>query len=796
MRILFILFFFCTNFLHAQDHFLKLFSNPAGIISQSMVAAVPNGGTIHLSHINTNRILIRRINKCGNQIWAKQIEHTDGFTYLVDIRKDTNDNFIFAGYIGEASTGGRPFIMSIDLDGSVNYMKSINAPTNVQTITYSFLRNKDGDFYLYFNYDTGSANPGQISVAKIDLDGKLIWFKSFTNMANWGRAMATDDGGLLFRAGSAFAKMNSDGTIAWSKRYQNLGYVDYPVQVEGGYILFKYPSGASNRTNNLIKLDNFGEIVWVTNDFQNFLPTRGILRENGNALFVGASLGVALVELDTSTGTIVRFKQINPLATFASRGSDLYEDEEQNILISGTDHANRNVTSMYVRVDSALNISNCNSTNLQLSNVKTPTVIARPNSVTTRNQSNQLLTIIDEIYIDSNITTVNVTTICSFQEDRGDLELGKDTILCPEEILAIGNSNSTFDDYLWSTGAKTKQIVISSAGSYSIRAIAACDTLRDTIKIDYYPNVDLFIGEDSSICLGDSLVLKSTFLLSNYLWSTGESTPEITVKNAGIYWLETTTVCGNVRDSIVITVLPLSGRLDLGKDTSICLGAEINLGDSLSDFDHFSWSTGENTQFITVKDSGLYIVEATTVCDTLKDSIRVLLNPELNVSFGMDKRVAKTFEDIQLIRNERNGVAVEWSFGDGGKAMGDTAVYQYQVAGNYIIQLIVTSAEGCQFISEQQIVIQPSDYSIPNVFSPNNDGINDEFKPLGKDIKSYRLRIYDRWGKEVFSKRETAWDGRSKDGRRMKEGVYFYVITLKWNHGGSINLEGNITLLK
>jgi len=795
MRILFILCFFIGITATAQDYFVKTVSE-SFFSGESIIAATPDGGVIHTNGFyNINAVnkglLVRRLSKCGDELWLKKITHPTDRMDIIGIQVDTNGNYIISGNLGFFNSGARPYLLSIGLDGNVNYFKSIDMPSKVESKVYSFAENDD--FYLYFNYDTTGTNKNLLSVIKLDVDGKLISFKSFDGLNGEGKAIATKDKGLLFQAGKNIIKTNPDGTVSWSKRYDNMGSMHYPIQVEGGYIFFTNSIGFNY---NIVKIDNQGEFVWMTNFVNSFRPGGGVLRKNGNVLYSGSGFSInntrTLIEIDTSSGSIIRFKGIESPTGLIRSGRDLIEGERGDILI--------NMLGLgiigFIRVDSTLDLINCSTTNLQLSNTKPPSIVVTSDITTSINQSNQLLTITDETYFDTVLTITRPTVECSFQRDRGILELEKDTILCPEEILAIGNTSSTFDDYLWSTGAKTKQIVISSAGTYSIRVIAACDTLRDTINIDYYPNVDLFIGEDSSICLGDSLVLKSKFSLSNYLWSTGENTAEITVKDAGTYWLETTTVCGKVRDSIVITVLPLSGKLDLGKDTSICLGAEINLGDSLSDFDHFSWSTGENTQFITVKDSGLYIVEATTLCDTLKDSIRVLLNPELNVSFSMDKEVVKTFEDIQLIRNERNGVAVEWDFGDGAKVIGDTAVYQYPLAGDYTIQLIITSAEGCQFIAEQQITIQPSDYSIPNVFSPNNDGINDEFKPLGKDIKSYRLRIYDRWGKEIFSKRNITWDGRNKDGRKMNAGVYFYVITLYWNHGGNVELDGNFSLLR
>lgn len=66
----------------------------------------------------------------------------------------------------------------------------------------------------------------------------------------------------------------------------------------------------------------------------------------------------------------------------------------------------------------------------------------------------------------------------------------------------------------------------------------------------------------------------------------------------------------------------------------------------------------------------------------------------------------------------------------------------------------------------------------PNAFTPNDDGINDVFKPIftgGCEVNRYNFRIFDRWGRMVFETNEidAAWDG-SYDGQPMKEGAYFW----------------------
>lgn len=88
---------------------------------------------------------------------------------------------------------------------------------------------------------------------------------------------------------------------------------------------------------------------------------------------------------------------------------------------------------------------------------------------------------------------------------------------------------------------------------------------------------------------------------------------------------------------------------------------------------------------------------------------------------------------------------------------------------------------------------------VPNVFSPNDDGINDIFVPAfpAVDFQAYQFQVFDRWGNQVF---ETAsphagWDGRLS-GRDCAEGVYAYVITLKTAFCESVQLKGSVTIVR
>lgn len=116
--------------------------------------------------------------------------------------------------------------------------------------------------------------------------------------------------------------------------------------------------------------------------------------------------------------------------------------------------------------------------------------------------------------------------------------------------------------------------------------------------------------------------------------------------------------------------------------------------------------------------------------------------------------------------------------------------------------VLVTDSLGCK--SKDSILIEVinngnlSRFQLPNAFTPNNDGLNDCFgtELWGSDIRISYFKIYNRWGQLVFdyTGNNKCWDGRFK-GQLQPSGVYVYkLLALTWC--GSINLRGNITLLR
>ena len=211
--------------------------------------------------------------------------------------------------------------------------------------------------------------------------------------------------------------------------------------------------------------------------------------------------------------------------------------------------------------------------------------------------------------------SVEVTNTCGSYIDDVNLQviqltvyLGSDITICPGGSTILDAQNPGCY-YQWSTGQNTQTIEVIGAGTYSVAVTNQCQTKFDTVTVNIF-DPELNLGNDTSICSGNSLLLDAGHPGSTYQWSDGSVTQTIEAQTAGTYTVTVTHSCGTLADSIQLSINPLP-VLDIGPDT-----VEIEPGESItidagSGFVSYHWSTGSNVQTITVNNQGWYYVTVT-----------------------------------------------------------------------------------------------------------------------------------------------------------------------------------------
>ncbi|MEA4975925.1 MAG: gliding motility-associated C-terminal domain-containing protein [Paludibacter sp.] len=127
---------------------------------------------------------------------------------------------------------------------------------------------------------------------------------------------------------------------------------------------------------------------------------------------------------------------------------------------------------------------------------------------------------------------------------------------------------------------------------------------------------------------------------------------------------------------------------------------------------------------------------------------------------------------------------------------GEIHRYIFNEAGTFTVKLVTENAY-CSHTDSVVIKVSESALYAPNVFTPNGDGFNDEFRVAYKSIIEFDCWIFNRWGTKInhWSDPQKGWDGTYK-GKAVPEGAYFYVIKAKGSDGIEYNLKGDINLLR
>lgn len=782
----------------AQDLFVKQTSNISRTsIKNPQIIGLSDGKSVIVvsteNDLKTKSLLIVQYDACGEIIWSKEFTHQNDILFA-DLAIDQQSNILITGYLSAISVK-TPFLISLNANGNINFFKKFSNTSNYSCYTYSIDVSPNNDYYIYINYNTNTAGPvSRPNIIKLNSNGSIVWAKSYDFFSwHYGFMLATSDGGTLFSMSTTFVKIDSSGNIQWMNSYNGRINPAKGIETNLGYVFYNRDNAGADPINYLM-LNKNGSVRWSITNFNTFSTSSGLKRKNGNLIFSGINNSTAnngFLEVNPIDGTLVKYKEFNSGLNFSGiQISDFYEDKNENIISCGNNSLVLVPQLDILKFNDTLSLINCpdssftpNYTIDTISRIsKTPVAVSNNNSFLVNNEQYAV-----------NQLNISNTTLCSYFKNSTSPNLGNDTIICDQSSLILKDENSVFDNYFWSTGAKTASITVNKSGLYWLATISACDTLRDTVLVEYFNQDLLNLGADSSFCEGDSIILKNNSSLSNYLWSNSDTTAQITVKDTGLYWLEYGSKCGVIRDSIYLKYKPRLSAFSIGNDTTICPNDSIELSTKVQQ-ENYLWSNGMTTSTITVKDKGLYWLEVNGECNKIRDSININHFPELVFDYSISKNTAFTQENIYFRNYSTSAISIKWDLERGVIFTKDSIEYAFKVPGIYPVLINMISADGCEFNDTVNLTILASPLIIPNVFTPNGDGINDNFYPFGKDIQTYQMTIFNRWGEIVFEGENTPWDGRFRNGKMGNDGTYFCTFTISLFSGEVLSTNSSVSL--
>lgn len=362
------------------------------------------------------------------------------------------------------------------------------------------------------------------------------------------------------------------------------------------------------------------------------------------------------------------------------------------------------------------------------------------------------------------------------------INFGADTSICDGEslLLDITAPNAT---YLWQDNSTDPTFEVEQGGTYWVEITVDNCTSADTIAVSYNPFPNIELGVDTVLCENESLLLDATIPNATYLWQDNSSNSVLNITEAGTYWLEVTVNNCTSYDTIEVSFEPLP-YFELGVDTTLCQFDTLTLDASVFNANYL-WQDNSTTSTFEVTQPGVYWAKVEVNNCSFSDTIEVSYNPLPFIDLGEDI-IECQFGNILLDANTPNASYL-WS--DSSTA----PTLSVSQSGNYWVEVTV---ENCSSFDEINIQIGDCDVTIemPNVFTPNNDGINDIFKPVySKGITSMRIQILNRWGNLVY---ETDHPNIDWNGQDVNTGTYFWIINYIDIYGNENRIHGYVELLK
>jgi gliding motility-associated-like protein len=367
------------------------------------------------------------------------------------------------------------------------------------------------------------------------------------------------------------------------------------------------------------------------------------------------------------------------------------------------------------------------------------------------------------------------------------VSLGNDTSICSGTGIQL-HAGPGFKEYAWNTGDTSESVYVNSIGTYNVTATSLNNCVsHDTLRITAIKPLPVFsLGNDTSLCKGQSLDYNFNVDDATYNWSTGSKSNMEEIMMPGIYWLTVTQDQCSSTDSITL-YQQASPQVFWGNDTILCDQTNYILNASFPDAAYL-WQDGSTASAHTVTKPGLYFVTLNVNGCMANDSITIAYDTKPFFNLGNDTTICPGYE---IILQPYMNTLVTYHWQNGSTKPGITITQP----GSYYL----TASDFCgSYTDSLKIEEGLCKLIIPSAFTPNHDGLNDVFKiKYPFTVKNYNMIIYDRWGRQVFNSRDMAkgWDGNYK-GIPVARDTFVWVIAITAMNGTKTNLHGTVSVIR
>jgi gliding motility-associated-like protein len=381
--------------------------------------------------------------------------------------------------------------------------------------------------------------------------------------------------------------------------------------------------------------------------------------------------------------------------------------------------------------------------------------------------------------------------------------------------------------YTWSgagivSGGATSSATVNAAGTYTVIVTDPANGCTGSATVNVTNNTvqpDVSAGAGLTLdCTTASGVITASSATPGvvYSWSgpgivSGGTTAAPVVNTTGMY---TVTVTDPANGCVNITTVNVGSNGTAPTITSGASNDSITCADpasvlgvtSGSSNSVYSWSgpggftSGAQNPNISVPgDYIVTVVDTTNGCSSI-DTVTVVQGADPVAGFTSSVVSGDAPLVVDFTNTSSAGFSgYSWTFGDLNTSSQTNPENTYTAPGTYVVTLIGLNG-GCSDTVTAIIDVKPlSSIFIPNVFTPDDDGINDLFTVSAEGYKEIRFVIYDRWGLklwEMSAANSIWWNGRTTAGVPCSDGTYYYILYGEDHAGKKLEQPGFLTLLR
>lgn len=351
----------------------------------------------------------------------------------------------------------------------------------------------------------------------------------------------------------------------------------------------------------------------------------------------------------------------------------------------------------------------------------------------------------------------------------------------------------------------------------TISVAGDCPT-TDQVVLTVVPPLNAVATADTTqLCANSTTMLYGSggFGGSTYTWVPSNGGNPIYGQNVSVSPSDTTTYTLTIaegfclsQDNITINVLPQPVAAANHSNLSGCAPLTVYFEENAADELSYVWNFGDNSPTSNqpavshiYNAPGSYTATFAAVgangCQAVVNvgPIQVGGNAVADYSSNppKDSALMVPYATVEFADKSVEATSWNWDFGDGTYSTAQNPRHTYTLPGTYVVTLTVADATGC--ISKYSVtytVLEPNLF-VPNTFTPNGDGVFDEWIVNYEGLDSYQVQVYDRWGRFLFESNSptTTWKGTDKQGKEVADGTYYYTLKI-----GTKVYNGFITLVR